>query len=195
MFLLRKPGRVQLERIKKENEHSDVSYSEAGGTLGQPPAGYKVDHHRIRLGESRETFEQARSAFRDWQMFRMCWLEPCWPDHPIEQGTLVGTLARIFGVWSVNVCRIVSVIEETGDVEKFGFAYGTLPGHVECGEERFTIEWHHDDDTVWYDILAFSKPGLWLTWLSDPLVRRLQKRFAVDSMQSMFNAVQQNPSR
>ena len=99
------------------------------------------------------------------------------------------TLARVFGLWTVNVCRVVYVFEESSVVEKFGFAYGTLPRHVECGEERFTVEWHRDDDSVWYDILAFSKPGHILTRLGYPLARRLQKRFAVDSMQAMQRAV------
>jgi uncharacterized protein (UPF0548 family) len=190
MFLLRKPDQSRLERVRDIYEDCRPTYREVGATLGQLPVGYNIDHHRVQLGTSRETFEKAKTAFRNWQMFRLNWLEPCWPEHRIRQGKSVGTLAHLFGVWSVNVCRIVSVIEETGDIEKFGFAYGTLPGHVECGEERFTVEWHHADDSVWYDLLAFSKPGLLLTWLSYPLVRRLQKRFAADSMQSMKNIVQ-----
>ena len=137
-----------------------------------------------------ETFERSRQAILNWQMFRLNWLEPCWPGQPVKEGVLVGTLARIFGLWAVNVCRVVYVVEESGVVEKFGFAYGTLPGHAECGEERFNVEWHQDDDSVWYDILAFSKPGHILTRLGYPLARRLQKRFAVDSMQAMVRAVQ-----
>lgn len=192
MFLLQKPDRDRLQRIREKCRDLQPSYPEVGSTLGRLPEGYQVDHHRVRLGESRGTFERAKAAFLGWRMFRLNWLEPCWPEHPIEAGTLVGTLAKIFGVWSVNVCRIVSVIEERGELEKFGFAYGTLPGHVECGEERFTIEWHHDDDTVWYDILAFSKPGLLITRLSYPIVRRLQKRFATDSMQAMVQWIIDN---
>ena len=72
---------------------------------------------------------------------------------------------------------------------KFGFAYGTLPGHVESGEERFLIEWDRETDKVWYDILAFSRPNHFLTRLGYPLVRRTQKRFGRDSAASMFRAV------
>jgi uncharacterized protein (UPF0548 family) len=43
--------------------------------------------------------------------------------------------------WSLNPCRVVYVLEETGgEVERYGFAFGTLPGHSEEGEERFTVE-------------------------------------------------------
>jgi uncharacterized protein (UPF0548 family) len=69
----------------------------------------------------------------------------------------------------------------TGDLHRFGFVYGTLPGHVECGEERFLIEWDQSNDSVWYDILAFSRPHHVLTRIGYPVVRRLQKKFARDS--------------
>src|SRR5262249_20824062 len=68
-----------------------------------------------------------------------------------------------------------------GQVQRYGFAYGTLPEHAESGEERFTVEWHEADDAVWYDILAFSRPHQLLVRLGYPLARRLQKRFARDS--------------
>jgi alpha-ketoglutarate-dependent taurine dioxygenase len=43
-------------------------------------------------------------------------------------------------------------------VRRFAFAYGTLAEHAESGEERFQVEWR-EDDSVWYDILAFSRPN------------------------------------
>ena len=67
---------------------------------------------------------------------------------------------------------------------RFGFAYGTLPDHVERGEERFTIEWQADD-SVWYDIYAFSRPKHPLARLGFPVTRMLQKRFARDSLAVM----------
>ena len=74
--------------------------------------------------------------------------------------------------------NVVYVVDES---RRFGFAYGTLPDHVECGEERFLIEWQLDD-SVWYDIFAFSRPQHPLVRLSKPLARRLQKQFARDSL-------------
>ena len=192
MFLLRKPDDRRLRQIMDDYRDDQPSYSEIGHTRGQLPKGYQVDRHRIQLGTSRETFQRARQALYDGQMFRLDWLQPCWPSQQVKEGVLVGTLARIFGLWTVNVCRVVYVVEESGAIEKCGFAYGTLPGHVECGEERFTVEWHRDDDSVWYDLLAFSKPGHILTRLGYPMARRLQKRFAVDSMRAMVQAVQRN---
>ncbi|HTG87378.1 MAG TPA: DUF1990 domain-containing protein, partial [Pyrinomonadaceae bacterium] len=79
----------------------------------------------------------------------------------------------------------VYVIDEP---ERFGFAYGTLAQHAERGEERFTVEWNRKDETVWYDILAASQPGP-MARLGYPYARRLQKRFAQDSMKAMKRAV------
>jgi uncharacterized protein (UPF0548 family) len=83
----------------------------------------------------------------------------------------------------------VYVVDEWGPISKFGFAYGTLPGHVESGEERFLIEWDRGKNGMWYDIRAVSRPNHFLTRLGYPVVRRLQKRFGRDSAASMLNAV------
>ena len=98
-------------------------------------------------------------------------------------------MGRAIGLWWLNACRIVYVVDESGPIHKFGFAYGTLPGHVESGEERFLIEWHRGENSVWYDILAFSRPNHFLTRLGYPMVRRTQKRFGRDSAASMLKAV------
>src|SRR5262249_42824659 len=106
----------------------------------------------------------------------------------IQEGNVVAMLARVFCVWWLNACRIVYVFDESEPVRRFGFAYGTLPGHVERGEERFSVEWLADD-TVWYDLRAFSRPRYWLTRLGYPLARRVQRRFARDSLAAMREAI------
>ena len=94
--------------------------------------------------------------------------------------------ARAFGTWSLSAARVVYLINETGATERFGFAYGTLQDHVETGEERFSVEWNLDDDSVWYDILAFSRPRHVLLRVAAKQARKLQKQFAQDSMQRML---------
>jgi uncharacterized protein (UPF0548 family) len=103
----------------------------------------------------------------------------------VEVGTTVAVQAHTFGFWSLSACRIVYLIRDEGPIERFGFAYGTLPDHVERGEERFTIEWHREDNSVWYDILAFSRPRHPLVRAAFPLARMLQKRFVNNSLSVM----------
>jgi len=168
----------------------DYSYPAVGATAGTPPSGYVVDRVRVKLGEGEAAFAAARRALERWDQFRLGWLEAAPPATPIEPGQAVAVLIRTMGVWWLNANRIVYVIDEPGPVARFGFAYGTLPGHAESGEERFLIEWDRAEGSVWYSILAFSRPRHWLARLGRPLVRRLQRRFARESAAAMLRAVQ-----
>ena len=67
--------------------------------------------------------------------------------------------------------RVVYVIDEP---TRRGFAYGTLPGHPEDGEEAFVVE-IADDDSVWIVIRAFSRPARWYWWLVYPVLRMTQE--------------------
>ena len=189
MYSLTKPTKQQIQQFITAQRGQPFSYSEVGASRGKPPTGYTIDHNRVQLGVGTETFERAKVAVQRWTMFRFDWLQLCWPDAPIEVASTVAVMIRALGVWSLNACRIVYLIDEEGPVQKFGFAYGTLPGHAERGEERFWVEWHHLDNTVWYDILAFSRPDQLPAKLAYPYVRGLQKRFAVDSKQAMVRAM------
>jgi len=192
MFLFRKPAPTAIREFLESQSKRDFTYSAVGTTATQPPSGYVVDHTRVRLGAGRSTFEAAKVALRRWEHFQLGWVEPSSPPTPIEPGQVVAVLGRFCGLWSFNACRIVYVIDEAGPVHRYGFAYGTLPEHIESGEERFTIEWHQEDDSVWYDILAFSRPNQRLARLGYPVVRRLQKRFARDSAAAMVRAAKSN---
>jgi uncharacterized protein (UPF0548 family) len=158
------------------------------------PAGYVVDRTRTKLGEGAGAFAAAQAALRRWEHYRLGWVETWPPETPIQAGQVVAVIARLFGLWWLNSCRIVYVVDEPGAVQRFGFAYGTLPEHPESGKERFTVEWHQADDTVWYDILAFSRPQQLLVRLGYPFARRLQHRFARDSAAAIRRAVAQGNS-
>jgi uncharacterized protein (UPF0548 family) len=185
---LRKPTPDTLRRFLATQTPLAVTYKAVGATAETPPPGYVVDHTRIKLGEGEPVFRSAIAALQRWEQFNLGWVE-AWPsDVPIQKGEVVAVMGRAFGIWWLNACRLVYVVDEAGPISKFGFAYGTLPGHVESGEERFQIEWDRGDDGVWYDILAFSRPHHVLTRLGYPVVRRLQKRFGRDSAASMLRA-------
>jgi uncharacterized protein (UPF0548 family) len=153
-----------------------------------PPSGYVVDHTRIKLGEGEAVFQLATAAMRRWEQFRLGWVEAWPPETPLKPGEVVAVMGHGAGLWWLNACRIVYLADEAGPVVKFGFAYGTLPGHVESGEERFLIEWDRASNAVWYDILAFSRPKHILARLGYPLVRRMQKRFGRGSAAAMLRA-------
>lgn len=192
MYSLIKPTPQLIKKHLHEQSQKNFSYPDVGATdhVHTVPKSYNVDHNRIKLGVGSHTFELAKAALRRWEMFNLGWVELFWPDAPLEVGSTVGMLVRVFGIYSLNACRIVHLIEEQGHIERFGFAYGTLADHAERGEERFLLEWHHDDDSVWYDILAFSQPNQFLSKVGYFYIRHLQKQFASDSKQAMLRAVQ-----
>ena len=189
MFHLRKPSSDTIEKFLAVQSELDPTYPMIGATASAPPPGYVVDHTRIKLGEGEDVFLAAKTALARWDHFRLGWVEAVPPDTQIRVGSCVAVIARVMGMWWLNACRIVYVVDESEPVCRFGFAYGTLPGHAESGEERFSVEWDRADGAVWYDILAFSHPNHWLARLGYPLTRRTQKRFARDSTAAMRKAV------
>lgn len=165
------------------------SYKEVGYTgFEEPVPGYDNDFNFIEIGRGEAVWQAAKEAIRQWKMFPGDWA--CiFPDNtPIREEETVAMAARVLGFWWLNSCRIVYVVDNE---RQFGFAYGTLPGHIECGEELFMVE-KSVDGAVQYVIKAFSRPRFWLARLGYPMVRQYQKKFVRDSKQSMLAFAQKH---
>lgn len=191
MFFLRRPTAQRIDRFRQTATRDTFSYPEIGATLkGEIPERYNLDHNRIRLGAGSRIFEQARAALFDWKMFDIGWVKLIYPAAPIVPGQTVLVLARTFRLYSLSASRVIAMIDDdNGPIRRCGFSYGTLQHHVERGEERFSIEHHAEDDSVWYDLLAFSLPQHPLARLGYPMSRAAQRRFASDSKAAMLRAV------
>jgi len=188
VLLLTKPSRDRIYVFIESQRSQPFSYPEQGATREPAPPGYTVDRNRVQLGRGAAVFARAVEAVRHWKMFDTGWIQLCWPGTPIRVGSTVAVVAQHYGFWSLNACRVVYVVDDRGAQSRYGFAYGTLSGHAEIGEERFTVEMKPEDQTVWYDIYALSRPN-GLARVGYPLSRRLQKRFARDSKEAMRRAV------
>ncbi len=189
MLSLRKPDTETINRWLDAQKRLLLNYQEAGGTRDQlPSSGYTVDRYSICLGNGKAAYDRAVGAIRGLHMWDFGWVQICWPTTQVEVGSVLATCTRQLGVWFLNACRIVYLIEEE---RRFGFAYGTVEGHIEYGEERFTVEWRADD-SVWYEILAFSRPAHWLMKLAYPYMRRVQRRFGADWLQAIARAVERS---
>jgi len=210
MWSLRKPTELQIQATLSVQGRLPYAYRGVGGTLHQHvPAGYRTVHYRTLLGTGHETFVLACRGLQRWQQFPAEMVEIHPRDVLIESGNTVGVLIRQFGVWLLMATRIVYTIDLRQDkddddiainyemlsVERFGFAYGTLPSHLEAGEERFLIEWDRRDNQVWYDLHMFCKPGNVLARAFDWRVKQLQRRFARLSAAAMQNIVRSDQQR
>jgi uncharacterized protein (UPF0548 family) len=189
MVSLRRPSSEAIGAFLASQAKLGFTYTAVGATASVPPQGYVVDHTRIKLGVGEEVFTRAKAALQRWEQFRLGWIEAWSPKATIESGDVVAVVARQLGLWWLNACRVVYVVDEPGPLSRYGFAYGTLPDHAGAGEERFLVEWDRASGEVWYDILAFSRPHLFLTRLGYPYMRWVQKRFGRGSAAAMLRAV------
>jgi uncharacterized protein (UPF0548 family) len=189
MFLFEIPSERVIRDFLAAQRELAFTYPDVGSTKDKPPQGFSVDHTRVRLGSGRQAFDAASQALRHWKQFDLGWVTAGPVDIPLEPGQTVAVWATILGVSVINACRIVYVVSEEGPLTRFGFAYGTLPGHIESGEERFLVEWDRASNDVYYDILAFSRPRHWTARFGYPFARLQQRRFARDSAAAMQEAV------
>ncbi|RFA21809.1 DUF1990 family protein [Subtercola boreus] len=102
----------------------------------------------------------------------------------VAPGVTAELVVHVLGVRFVAPVRVVSV---TTDAHRVGFAYGTLPGHPQIGEESFMVE-QHDDGSVWIVIRSFSRPSTWYYRLATPLVRWQQRTATKQYLRALLPA-------
>jgi len=147
------------------------TYNHVGSTLD--PERWAVPAVRVRhrtVGRGPVSFGAARQALRTWvpQLGIGATVEP--EGQAVVAGATVLIVLRRGPLHVVAPDRVVGVIDEP---RRFGFAYGSLPGHPERGEESFVVE-HLDDDTVRATIRVQAGPGTLAAHVVAPLVRAVQ---------------------
>jgi uncharacterized protein (UPF0548 family) len=192
-----KPQRAEINQLIDAQDHLPFSYPDVGSTRDMHPdkteflsKQYRINHHRVRLGCGEEAYIRAKEAFQQWAMFRLEWVQFCWPETPLEPGANIAILGRVKRVWFLNVSRVVYCLDEQGPISRFGFGTGTLPGHVVRGEERFVVEWDQKDGGVWYELLSFSQESHPIINVSGEL-HAAQRRFARESGGAMIRFMRQ----
>jgi uncharacterized protein (UPF0548 family) len=162
----RAPGGGDLDKLRS----APFTYAEVGGTQGDLPTGY---HHLRRsrsLGTGPACFDEAVRVVMSWEMHRRSGLSVHASSQPVVEGT-VAVLRLGWRTLSVSApVRVVYVVDEP---HRAGFAYGTLPGHPESGEEAFVIELRGDGQ-VTFTITAFSRPASLLARAGGPVSRAIQ---------------------
>ena len=200
MWSLRPFTKESLAAFQQSQALLDCSYPEVGTTAtstgtetGNFPAGYDHDSNFAILGHGPDAYAAAIRAVQAWVMFPKPWAQIFPGTCPVLHETVVLQFHLVQLYWR-SAARVIYLVDEKdlpdGTRARYGFAYGTLPGHVERGEERFTVAWMADNSVV-YELQAFSKPRFWMARLAKPLARRWQRRFVLDSQVAMKSYVQQ----
>jgi uncharacterized protein (UPF0548 family) len=160
------------EATVRRLEGMHLTYPAVGQTAGVAPPRYHVAEARRFLGTGRPVFRQATERLMTWRMHELAGLEVTASSmEPTPEAVVLLRIRK--GPFAITApCRVVYVVDEP---HRQGFAYGTLPGHPESGEELFVVELA-DDGSVTAHLTAFSRPATWLARLGGPVARRVQSR-------------------
>jgi uncharacterized protein (UPF0548 family) len=138
---------------------------------GEVPDGYRGAHRRAVVGSGRADFERAAAAVLGWQAQRGAGLRVRATGPATQPGTVVVLTAGLPRLGYDLPCRVVWGQTE-GDER--GFAYGTLPGHPESGEECFLVRLTPEGEVV-YEIRVFFRLASLAARLAGPLSLLLQR--------------------
>ena len=120
------------------------------------------------IGRGRQRFEDAAAAGMRWGMLRGAGVK-------VQATTEVAAVGSevIVGLGPVQApCRVVYVVDEP---DRRGFAYGTLPGHAESGEELFLVRYEPSTEDVFAVVTAFSRHATWWSQLASPVTSLVQR--------------------
>lgn len=184
MFLLQRPSAAAIRRFLDASRDLPLSYAPPG-LLDRPITAGHLDEQLVTIGHGHRDFERAREALTNWKHFDIGWVE-AFPDQPVlEAGVVVAVLIRHLGFWSLNGARVLPGLTDDRNNQSFGYAYGALTNHAECGEERFDVRLDPSTGDVTYGLRAISWPQSPVAWIGQPIVRHLQARFRRDSAAAM----------
>ncbi|MFF4737182.1 DUF1990 family protein [Streptomyces sp. NPDC001262] len=151
------------------------SYPEVGATRRHRlPDGYHHLRETTHLGRGRAVFEAAADAVLDWTMHRAAGVRIAPGTPPAAPGVAVTPVLARGPLRIAAPCEVVWTVR---DERRAGFAYGTLKGHPECGEESFVVTLDGAED-VRLTVTAFSRPARWYTRAAGPLVPAFQRAYA-----------------
>jgi uncharacterized protein (UPF0548 family) len=171
MIVVSRDRQKLLADVLERARHDEVNYDGVGQSRSNgQPSGYHHDRLVSPVGHGETDWARAQEAIRRWQAHRGAGLTVTPEASPIEEGGTVVVSRNLGPVLLVAPCRIVYT---TATATRFGFGYGTLPGHPEQGEEAFHVSF--DNGEVVAEIVAFSRPADLPTRLAGPLARQIQK--------------------
>ncbi len=142
-------GRPSLELLTQELDAAadrPITYDHVGSTVEPDLWPLRTSHSRsVTVGHGQAMFEAACDGLRHWECHRGIGAF-VFPDAaPLTLGATLLVTLQLGPVSVIVPDRIVAVVDDTiqtteGTHRRFGFAYGTIEGHQECGEESYLVE-------------------------------------------------------
>lgn len=146
------PTHLQLATLKLADGRSPTDLGLSRWTI--------IDHEEI-LGHGEQCYRAASHRVLTWEAHR----------HARVRVERVGPLVRLHTGPKMSSCYVL--LEEQTE-NRTALVYGTLPSHVELGEEAFIVDLAADG-TVTGRVVAFSRHAWWLAKLGGPIARAVQR--------------------
>jgi uncharacterized protein (UPF0548 family) len=144
------------------------TYQQVGATAGELPDGYHHVRKSAVIGNGRPRFDDAAAKVMRWGMLRGAGVR-------VEASSEVAAVGSevLVGLGPLRApCRVVYIIDEQN---RRGFAYGTLPGHPESGEELFAVRYDPSTGDLHAEVVAFSRHATWWSRLGSPVTALAQR--------------------
>lgn len=162
---------------EKRLARGELNYPGIGSTEdGPPPEGFPCLVTQTYLGEGLATYRRVAQGILTWELQRRSGLRVRTESDVVVPGARVVSGFGV-GPFRINApCEVVRVHRPVpgGGPQSAGFAYGTLPGHPERGEEAFEVE-VDAQGRVFLKITAFSRHSNWFYTAGGFLARAAQR--------------------
>lgn len=160
------------DALVRRASQAALTYTDVGSTLGDG-AGTGGTCVSRTVGFGDEAFARAVQALRTFAPQKaVASVVP--EDAEVHEGATVLVVLRLGPLTVVAPDRVVAVVD---DADRYAFAYGTLPGHPECGEESFEVV-RRPDGSVSGRIIVHALPAVPGGALLAPVERMATRYFA-----------------
>lgn len=155
------------------------------GGFSTPPKRFRRTSCSTVVGSGDIDFELGRALLLDWRQFPGDWAHAV-ADGPTEPGQHVAVLARCFGIYVMNVCRVVEVAEYSDENSAtFSIIYATVASHDLVGAEAFELIWNRHSNDVCYRVTSYARPRSLIARVCYLYIRSLQRRFVAESCETV----------
>lgn len=173
MLSLRRPDARVLARLT----------GELGDLVPHPARGGKVRFDEETIGWGTKRYERARMSLRRLEQFHVGDTATI-PPGVASPGLRTMVVTRRLGVWTVGPVEVTEYAESDGGVV---CEFRTLHGHLLQGIERFELQ-RLPNGIVRLGIHAAASPAVWWVWPVLPLLRYLQRRFRLATIDHIRRA-------
>jgi len=162
-----------------------VTYPEVGQSFADSlPCGYHHIAEHLVVGHGRAEFQRAATDLFRWEVHRRAGLRIITSTDRVVKGALITSILGLAGFGVHAPCIVVAVVDEP---DRVGWAYGTLPGHPECGEEALLLTILPSGEVL-FEVRAFSRAGVWWSKVLGPAGRAVQRRVTTRYLRALMTA-------